>query len=126
MPTVNTVLGPVETADLEFILSHEHLGTNAAGIRQTTLNLSVAALIVHGYDKDGPQVGKRMLDSTTGNTQPPTRGLTNARLQTGMPDSMSLGRTVSVLTPWTCPSYGSYAAISGVNRPHRKICLGAG
>ncbi len=35
MPTVNTVLGPVETSDLGFTLSHEHLGTNAAGIRQT-------------------------------------------------------------------------------------------
>ena len=35
MPTVNTVLGPVETTDLGFTLSHEHLGTNAAGIRQT-------------------------------------------------------------------------------------------
>jgi predicted metal-dependent phosphotriesterase family hydrolase len=31
MPTVNTVLGPVETADLGFTLSHEHVGTNAAG-----------------------------------------------------------------------------------------------
>ena len=35
MPTVNTVLGPVETSDLGFTLSHEHLGTNAAGLRQT-------------------------------------------------------------------------------------------
>ena len=26
MSTVNTVLGPVETADLGFTLSHEHLG----------------------------------------------------------------------------------------------------
>jgi phosphotriesterase-related protein len=35
MPAVNTVLGPVDSADLGFTLSHEHLGTNAAGIRQT-------------------------------------------------------------------------------------------
>jgi phosphotriesterase-related protein len=35
MPTVNTVLGPVETADLGFTLSHEHVGTNAAGLRHT-------------------------------------------------------------------------------------------
>ena len=35
MPTVDTVLGPVETSGLGFTLSHEHLGTNAAGIRQT-------------------------------------------------------------------------------------------
>ena len=35
MPTVNTVLGPVKTSDLGFTLSHEHLATNAAGIRQT-------------------------------------------------------------------------------------------
>ena len=35
MSTVNTVLGPVETADLGFTLSHEHLATNAAGILRT-------------------------------------------------------------------------------------------
>ena len=35
MPTVNTVLGPVDTDDLGFVLSHEHVGTNAAGLRQT-------------------------------------------------------------------------------------------
>src|SRR6266436_993198 len=35
MPTVNTVLGPVETSDLGFTLSHEHVGTNAAGLRHT-------------------------------------------------------------------------------------------
>jgi len=35
MPTVNTVSGPVETADLGFTLSHEHVGTNAAGLRHT-------------------------------------------------------------------------------------------
>ncbi len=35
MAAVNTVLGPVDSADLGFTLSHEHLGTSAAGIRQT-------------------------------------------------------------------------------------------
>ena len=35
MPTVNTVFGPIEPADLGFTLSHEHLGTNAAGLRHT-------------------------------------------------------------------------------------------
>ena len=35
MPTVNTVLGPVDTDDLGFVLSHEHVGTNAAGLRHT-------------------------------------------------------------------------------------------
>ena len=35
MPAVNTVLGPVEAADLGFTLSHEHVGTNAAGLRHT-------------------------------------------------------------------------------------------
>ncbi len=35
MPTVNTVLGPVDTMDLGFTLSHEHVGTNAAGLRHT-------------------------------------------------------------------------------------------
>lgn len=35
MPTVNTVLGPVDSADLGFTLSHEHVGTNAAGLRHT-------------------------------------------------------------------------------------------
>lgn len=35
MPTVNTVLGPVDTDNLGFTLSHEHVGTNAAGLRHT-------------------------------------------------------------------------------------------
>ena len=35
MSTVNTVLGPVETSELGFTLSHEHLATNAAGILKT-------------------------------------------------------------------------------------------
>ena len=35
MPSVNTVLGPIDTADLGFTLSHEHVGTNAAGLRHT-------------------------------------------------------------------------------------------
>ena len=35
MPSVNTVLGPIDTADLGFSLSHEHVGTNAAGLRHT-------------------------------------------------------------------------------------------
>jgi phosphotriesterase-related protein len=35
MPTVNTVLGPVQTTDLGFTLIHEHVGTNAAGLRHT-------------------------------------------------------------------------------------------
>ena len=35
MPSVNTVLGPIDTADLGFTLSHEHVGTNAAGLRPT-------------------------------------------------------------------------------------------
>lgn len=35
MTTVNTVLGPVDSADLGFTLSHEHVGTNAAGLRHT-------------------------------------------------------------------------------------------
>ena len=35
MPTINTALGPVEAADLGYTLSHEHVGTNAAGLRHT-------------------------------------------------------------------------------------------
>ena len=35
MSTVSTVLGPVDTSDLGFTLSHEHVGTNAAGLRHT-------------------------------------------------------------------------------------------
>ena len=35
MTTVNTVLGPLDTSDLGFTLCHEHVGTNAAGIRHT-------------------------------------------------------------------------------------------
>ena len=35
MATINSVLGPMETADLGFTLSHEHVATNAAGIPHT-------------------------------------------------------------------------------------------
>ena len=35
MATVNTVLGPVDTGNFGFTLSHEHVGTNAAGLRHT-------------------------------------------------------------------------------------------
>jgi phosphotriesterase-related protein len=35
MATVNTVLGPLEVADLGFTLTHEHVVTASAGIRQT-------------------------------------------------------------------------------------------
>jgi len=35
MATVNTVLGPVDTSNLGFTLTHEHIMTSAAGIRQT-------------------------------------------------------------------------------------------
>ena len=35
MATVNGVTGPIDTDDLGFTLSHEHVGTNAAGLRHT-------------------------------------------------------------------------------------------
>lgn len=35
MPAIETVLGPIDAADLGFTLSHEHVGTNAAGLRHT-------------------------------------------------------------------------------------------
>ena len=35
MATVNTVLGPIDTGNFGFTLSHEHVGTNAAGLRHT-------------------------------------------------------------------------------------------
>ena len=35
MAIVNTVTGPLDTDDLGFTLSHEHVGTNAAGLRHT-------------------------------------------------------------------------------------------
>ena len=35
MATINSVLGPLDTADLGFTLTHEHLFTASAGIRQT-------------------------------------------------------------------------------------------
>ena len=35
MPTVNSVLGPLDVADLGFTLTHEHVVTSSAGIRQT-------------------------------------------------------------------------------------------
>ncbi len=68
MPTVNTVLGPVDTAALGFTLSHEHVGTNAAGLRHTypefldsgLLEQSVAAM------REAYQAGVRtMVEVTT-------------------------------------------------------------
>jgi phosphotriesterase-related protein len=35
MATINSVLGPLETADLGFTLTHEHIFTASAGILQT-------------------------------------------------------------------------------------------
>jgi phosphotriesterase-related protein len=35
MAIVNSVLGPLDTAEMGFTLSHEHVGTNAAGLRHT-------------------------------------------------------------------------------------------
>ncbi|MSQ06029.1 MAG: phosphotriesterase-related protein [Dehalococcoidia bacterium] len=35
MATVNTVLGPLDTARMGFTLSHEHVATNSAGLRHT-------------------------------------------------------------------------------------------
>ena len=35
MITINSVLGPIETGDMGFTLSHEHLATNAAGLLKT-------------------------------------------------------------------------------------------
>ena len=35
MTAVNTVLGSIDTSQLGFTLSHEHVGTNAAGLRHT-------------------------------------------------------------------------------------------
>ena len=35
MPTVNTVLGPVDAADLKFTLMHEHVMVSSAGIPHT-------------------------------------------------------------------------------------------
>src|ERR1044071_6862943 len=35
MATVNSVLGPLDTADLGFTLTHEHVFTASAGIQQT-------------------------------------------------------------------------------------------
>ncbi|MBM3941362.1 MAG: phosphotriesterase-related protein [SAR202 cluster bacterium] len=35
MATINTVLGPIDTANMGYTLSHEHVGTNSAGLRHT-------------------------------------------------------------------------------------------
>ena len=35
MTTINSVLGPIETENMGFTLSHEHLATSAAGIWKT-------------------------------------------------------------------------------------------
>ena len=35
MPQVSTVLGPVDTGEQGFTLSHEHIATGSAGKRQT-------------------------------------------------------------------------------------------
>src|ERR671933_1202441 len=35
MATINSVLGPLDTAELGFTLTHEHILTSSAGIRRT-------------------------------------------------------------------------------------------
>ena len=39
MATINSVLGPMDTADLGFTLPHEHLIDSSAGIRNTYYEL---------------------------------------------------------------------------------------
>ena len=69
MSTVNTVLGPVETGDLGFTLSHEHLATNAAGILRTYPELIDRAGIIEQANatlKEAYREGLRtIIDVTT-------------------------------------------------------------
>ncbi len=69
MPTVSTVLGPVDTGELGFTLSHEHIATGFAGMRQTypefadrqgTIEDAVVAL-KQAYDEGV----RSMIDPTT-------------------------------------------------------------
>ena len=59
MATVSTVLGPVDTSELGFTLSHEHLATGSAGMRHTYPEFfdregtieDAAAALKHAYDE---------------------------------------------------------------------------
>ena len=50
MATVSTVLGPVDTSELGFTLSHEHLATGSAGMR---LGIGGGAGVEVGDDEVG-------------------------------------------------------------------------
>ena len=69
MPTINTVLGPVDTSELGFTLSHEHLATNAAGILKTFPELVDRAGVVEQANatlREAFQEGLRtIIDVTT-------------------------------------------------------------
>ena len=69
MPTINTVLGPVDPSELGFTLSHEHLATNAAGILKTFPELVDRAGVVEQANatlREAFQEGLRtIIDVTT-------------------------------------------------------------
>jgi len=69
MSTVNTVLGPVDTSELGFTLSHEHLATNAAGILKTFPELVDRAGVIEQANatlKEASREGLRtIIDVTT-------------------------------------------------------------
>ena len=44
MATINSALGPMDTADLGFTLPHEHLIDSSAGIRNTYYELEFRAV----------------------------------------------------------------------------------
>lgn len=105
MPQVSTVLGPVYTVELGFTLSHEHIATGSAGMRQTypeffdrqgTIEDAVAAL-KQAYDEGV----RSFIDPTT----------FDLGRDIGMMQEVSRGSGVHIV-----PGTGSHRAIPGIFR----------
>lgn len=103
MATVQTVLGPLDTADLGFTLSHEHVGTNAAGLRHTypefldsgLLEQSVAAM------REAYQEGVRtMVEVTTFDLGRDIKLIQDVSRQSGIQIIAATGNHLAVPRPF--------------------------
>jgi phosphotriesterase-related protein len=99
MATINSVLGPLDTADLGFTLTHEHLITASAGVLQTYPEL------FGDFDKLGAEVAAVLSEARAGGVQ------TIVELST-----LDLGRDVRFLADMSRRSGVNIIAATGIWR----------
>jgi len=97
MPTVNTVLGPLDIEALGFTLMHEHIITASAGVTQNYPELLGADFmdrIIHGLTEAKQGGIDTIVDATTLDLGRDVTVLANASRQTGM--------NIIACTGWWC------------------------